>query len=113
MKYFLMGVCMLLAACGSQSLTVTTQAAKLTVAKPIEPTPLQMLPIDFKVMNKTNQEEQIKQLLIDNESFVAITVRDYENLRINLSDVLRYIQQQQAMIKYYEAMTADKETPHE
>jgi hypothetical protein len=65
------------------------------------------------VVTSTNQSEQINSLLVDTSSFVALSIKDYENLRINLSDVLRYIQQQQAVIKYYEVMTADKDTRDE
>ena len=114
MKYHVWVLCLLLAACGSDSsLTVTTKAAEIKVAKPVDPSPLQLLPINFLVVNNTNQANQLKLLMSDNESFVGLSVRDYENLRINLSDVLRYIQQQQAVIRYYQTMTDNKDTPDE
>jgi hypothetical protein len=114
MKYHIWALCLLLAACGNDSaITVTTQAAEIKVAKPVEPAPLQLLPLNFLVVTSTNQSEQINSLLVDTSSFVALSIKDYENLRINLSDVLRYIQQQQAVIKYYEVMTADKDTRDE
>lgn len=114
MKYHIWALCLLLAACGSDSaITVTTQAAEIKVAKPVDPAPLQLLPLNFLVVTSTNQSEQINSLLVDTSSFVALSIKDYENLRINLSDVLRYIQQQQAVIKYYQVMTAGKEPKDE
>tara|TARA_R110000868_G_scaffold9620_6_gene47625 strand:- start:51917 stop:52258 length:342 start_codon:yes stop_codon:yes gene_type:complete len=108
MKYSFLALALLLAACGSEQITVTTRAATLGVGRPAEPVPLQLLPINFLVVNKTNQADQLKLLISDNESFVGLGIRDYENLRINLSDVLRYVQQQQAVIKYYQTMTEPK-----
>lgn len=114
MRYVVLTLALMLAACGNEgSVTVTTRAAEITVARPADPLPLQMLPVNFLVVNKTNQTEQIRLLMTENESFVGMGVRDYENLRVNLSDVLRYIQQQQAVIKYYETMTETKKAKDE
>jgi hypothetical protein len=42
--------------------------------------------------------------------FIAITTRDYENLSLNLSDLRRYIEQQQAVIIYYRQLTTRNPT---
>ena len=36
--------------------------------------------------------------------FVAMSVKDYENLAINVQDVKRYIKQQKEIIIYYEVV---------
>jgi hypothetical protein len=38
--------------------------------------------------------------------FVAIMMKDYENLSLNLADLRRYIEQQQSIIAYYRQMTS-------
>lgn len=37
-----------------------------------------------------------------NQVFFAISVPDYENLSLNMADIKRYVEQQQAIIVYYE-----------
>ena len=114
MRYCLAILCVLLTACGGETpISVTTKSAELSVSKPQDPVALQMMPVDFLVVNKTNQIEQIKNLFGENDSFIALRIRDYENLRVNLSDVLRYIRQQQAVIKYYQDMTQKQDEKNE
>lgn len=114
MKYSWAILCLLLAACGSENaISFTTKSTELTVTKPQDPVALQMMPVDFLVVNKTNQTEQTQALFGENDSFIALRIRDYENLRVNLSDVLRYIRQQQAVIKYYQDMTQKQDDKNE
>lgn len=37
-------------------------------------------------------------------AFVALSMRDYENLALNIADIRRYLQQQGEIILYYEEM---------
>jgi len=56
------------------------------------------------VVNKENFEEFIKEFRSKNatETFVALSVKDYENLSLGIADIKRYIQQQNEIIIYYE-----------
>ncbi len=59
----------------------------------------------FHVVTSENLEEFIEKFKKSNGSelvFYAISVRDYENLSLNLAELRRYIEQQQAIIVYYE-----------
>ena len=59
----------------------------------------------FHVVTSENLEEFIEKFKKSNGSelvFYAISVRDYENLSLNLAELRRYIEQQQAIIFYYE-----------
>ena len=40
--------------------------------------------------------------------FYAVSVHDYENLAINMSELYRYIKQQKEVIIYYEKAVTDK-----
>jgi len=45
-------------------------------------------------------------------AYVALSMRDYENLAMNIGDLKRYIGQQKEVIVYYEkAVTEEPETP--
>ena len=59
----------------------------------------------FHVVTSENLDEFIEKFKKSNGSelvFYAISVRDYENLSLNLAELRRYIEQQQAIIVYYE-----------
>tara|TARA_A100001011_G_scaffold392534_1_gene480340 strand:+ start:881 stop:1078 length:198 start_codon:yes stop_codon:yes gene_type:complete len=43
------------------------------------------------------------------DSYIALSVKDYENLALNFAELRRYIEQQKQIIVYYEqALTPDK-----
>ncbi len=45
-------------------------------------------------------------------AFVALSMRDYENLALNIGDLKRYINQQKEIIVYYEkAVTEEPKEP--
>ena len=59
----------------------------------------------FHVVTAENIDEFIEKFKKSNGSelvFYAVSVRDYENLSLNLAELRRYIEQQQAIIVYYE-----------
>ena len=70
-------------------------------------------PINWIVLNKGNAAEKIADLE-KSEGIVAVfalTPRGYENLSVNVAELRRYIQQQNAIIaamrKYYETPVGD------
>ena len=45
--------------------------------------------------------------------YYALSVRDYENIALNMADIKRFIDQQQQIIVYYEKAVAPKEKKEE
>lgn len=106
MKVFSMLCCVgLLAACGARELQITTTPAQLTIAPAADPAGVQMLPVQFRVINRDNLTTFVADLSqqqgSDNPVFMAMTTQDYENLALNIADLRRYIMQQQSVIQYY------------
>ena len=60
--------------------------------------------IHFYVVTEENLEDFKQRFLKKNSDlvFIAMSVRDYENLAFNVQDVKRYIKQQKEIIIYYE-----------
>jgi hypothetical protein len=77
------------------------------------PQPVQQLGFEWVVINKDNAEAKFKEIEAKGGSvtFFALTPQGYQNLSMNVAELRRYIQQQNAVIaamkKYYEAPTQD------
>jgi hypothetical protein len=69
------------------------------------PKPLELLPLHFTVVSEETLGEFLKANRFRNGSlvFIAMEVKDYENLSLNTAEIHRYIQQQIAVIEYYES----------
>lgn len=99
--------CVLLAGCAStKPVKVYTEPVKTQIAKPAQPRPVVLNNVNWMVVNKDNLQtfidEQAKKQNSNNPVFVAITIDDYKKLSMNLAEIKRYIQQQKAVIVYYE-----------
>lgn len=101
-----------LSACSStSSIEVSTKPIDIEVAKTADPEAVQMLPVKFRVVTKDTLDSFISELAKTQNGvpvFIAITVKDYENLTLNFADLRRYIEQQQSVIVYYRNMTTPK-----
>lgn len=92
----------------------------LTIEKVIEkkivkaprPAPVDMIGVQFNVVTEENVEQFRKDNVYTNGElvFIAMSVKDYENLSLNMSELKRYIDQSVHVIKYYEKMADDQET---
>ena len=73
------------------------------------PAPADQKPMTWTVITKDNINEKIEELEAQGFEFVlfALTPQGYQNLSINIADLRRYIQQQNAIIvtlkEYYES----------
>jgi len=83
-----------------------------TVARP---KPLQLSDTRVFVVTKDNFEEFEKEFteLYGDLAFVALSMKDYENLALNISELKRYINQQTEIIVYYEKAVTEKENADE
>ena len=68
------------------------------------PKPINLNDVEFYVVSDKNIDEFLERFVEENGSlaFVAMTVKGYENLSINLQELRRYILQQKQIIVYYE-----------
>lgn len=93
---------------------VIAEKPKLVVT---QPTPANQLPIQWTVLTKDNVESKLQEMADKGESFVffAVTPQGYQNLSLNIAELRRYIQQQNAVIatmkNYYEPEEKPTGTP--
>lgn len=68
------------------------------------PTPVSLTTPKFYVVTQDNYTAFIQEFNKVNgtDVFVALSVKDYENLSINITELKRYIEQQKQIIVYYE-----------
>ncbi|MBE27344.1 MAG: hypothetical protein CMN33_06640 [Saprospirales bacterium] len=100
---------LLLSSCSSfykePEIKVVTKLEKTVVPIVPMPKPVQMNDIKIYVVSpEENLEEFKKEFEAKNggDAYVAISIKDYENLSKNFAELRRYIEQQKAIILYYE-----------
>ena len=77
----------------------------MTIPIVARPKPLQLVDTRVYVVNKDNYEQFVKQFTDENGelAYVALAIKDYENLALNIADIKRFIEQQNEIIVYYES----------
>src|SRR6056300_434219 len=83
---------------------VVTKVEKVQIPTVARPKPLQLSDTRVFVVTKDNFAEFEKEFteLYGDLAFVALSMKDYENLALNISELKRYINQQGEIIVYYE-----------
>ena len=85
---------------------VTTEYVYVKQEIPIQehPKALKLYNVDFDAVSYQNLDEYLaaNKFRYGHNVFIAMDVRDYENLSLNTAELQRYIEQQKALIKYYE-----------
>lgn len=108
----LLSCVLLLSACGVRPLQVTSQPVQIAITQVADPTPVQMLPVNLRVVTPDNLQEFLAAMSVEqnNPSYVFVTMhmRDYENLILNLAELRRYMEQQQAVILFYRGQTTPR-----
>ena len=84
---------------------------KTTVPLATRPKPVQLNDVKIYVVNEANFDEFIKRFKEENGqvAYVALSMRDYENLALNVAELRRYINQQTQVIVYYEEAVKPEE----
>lgn len=92
-----------------KQIVTETKIIKPTVAIAERPKKLRLADVQFYVVTEENFDEFKERFLKENADFVfyAISVRDYENFALNMSELKRYINQQQQILIYYEKALKD------
>ena len=81
-----------------------TKIEKITVPIVARPKPLQLNDTRVFVVTKDNYDEFVKEFteVYGELAFVALSMRDYELLALNIAEIRRYLNQQKEVIVYYE-----------
>jgi len=89
-----------------------TKVVKTEIPVVARPKQVQLNDVKIYVVSKINYDEFIKSYEKKNgaDSYIALSVKDYENLSLNFAELRRYIEQQKQIIVYYEnAVAPNKE----
>ena len=75
------------------------------------PKQVQLNDVKIYVVSKENYEQFVTDFESKNgaDAYIAISVKDYENLSLNFAELRRYIEQQKQIIVYYEDAVKPKE----
>ena len=100
---------LLLSSCGfirkpeKEIVVQTVEVQKIIPVQP-RPKPVDMTDVKFYVVTEENYEEFKEKFMKTNNDFVfyVVSVHDYENLALNMSELFRYIKQQKEIVVYYE-----------
>ena len=91
---------------------IIVQTVEVEKKIPIQsrPKPIDMNGVKFYVVTEENFEQFKEKFSKENSDYVfyATSVHDYENLALNMAEIVRYIKQQKQIIIYYEKAVTDK-----
>jgi len=95
-------VVLFLASCAfTREVEVTADTEDPIVIHPNPPDQLALKEVEWLVLNR----ERLEQILAENPDqdvvLFALTAKGYENLSLNMQELLRYVQDQKAIILYY------------
>ena len=85
-------------------IVTVTKTVKTEVPIVARPKQVQLNDVKIYVVSKVNYAEFVKSYAKKNgaDSYIALSVKDYENLALNFAELRRYIEQQKQIIVYYE-----------
>jgi len=88
-----------------------TKIEQITIPVVARPKPLNLSDTRVFVVTEDNYEEFVKDFkeVYGELAYVALSMKDYENLAINIADIRRYLNQQKQIIAYYEKAVKPKE----
>ena len=81
-----------------------TKTEKISVPTVPRPKQVQLNDIKIYVVAESNYDEFVEEFTAKNgaDAYIAISIKDYENLSLNFAELRRYIEQQKEIILYYE-----------
>ena len=104
-----------LAGCSSlrmePEIKTVTKIEQITIPVVARPKPLNLSDTRVFVVTKDNYEEFVKDFkqVYGELAYVALSMKDYENLAINIAEMRRYLNQQKEIIVYYEKAANPKQ----
>tara|TARA_Y100000361_G_C11076030_1_gene298318 strand:+ start:501 stop:869 length:369 start_codon:yes stop_codon:yes gene_type:complete len=107
---------LLLSSCTSirqePEVVTVTKLIKRNIPTVAHPKPVNLNDIKIYVVSPTENFEDFKkefEAKNGTDSYVAISIKDYENLGKNFAELRRYIEQQKRIIVYYEEAVSKRE----
>src|SRR5210317_199646 len=96
--------CSLFSPTPEPEIKVVTKLEKTVVPTVARPKPVQLIDTKVYVVNQDILDDFILEFkeTHGDVAFVALSMRDYENLALNVAELRRYINQQTEIIVYYE-----------
>lgn len=95
-----------IAGCASldDTVVVKTEYIEQSIQLQERPKPVNLYPVKFFAVTEKNIDEFLTKFEKENGNvvFFAMSVTDYENMSLNVAELKRYIEQQKALIVYYE-----------
>ena len=93
-------------------IVTVTNTVKTTVPIVARPKGAQINDVKIYVVTAENYDEFVEKFTAKNGelAYIAISVKDYENLSLNFAELKRFIEQQKQIIVYYEE-AVKPETP--
>ena len=107
MRYFAIVLLLALAACVKpppETVITINDLNQNIIIIPVRPESVNALPVEWKVLTNTILLDMVNADAFHEEGivFYALTVKDYENLSLTIAELLRYIEQQNEIIVYFE-----------
>lgn len=103
MKTFaLLFTLLFLAACGGiKPINIIAEPVDPIVIHPNLPAQLSMRKVEWTVFNRKKLEKLLADFPNQEIVFFAISAKGYENLSLNMSEIIRYLKEQKNVIIYY------------
>ena len=94
-----------------KQIEVKTVEVERVIPTQTRPRPVKMNDVHFYVVTEDTFDEFRKRFEKENGDFLfyAISVRDYETIALNMSELKRFIEQQKQIIIYYEEAVKPKQ----
>jgi len=92
-------------------IVTVTNTVRTTAPIVARPKATQISDVKIYVVTAENYDEFVEKFKEKNGDlvYVALSVKDYENIGLNFAELKRYIEQQKQIIIYYEEFYADPE----
>jgi len=93
-----------------KEIKTVVKVEKTTVPVVSRPKPLQLVDTRVRVVTSDTLEQFIEEYKeqYGEVAFVVLSMKDYENLALNIADLRRYINQQTQIIVYYEEAVTEE-----
>lgn len=103
MKIFaLLFTLLFLTACGgTKNIKITAEPVDPIVLHPNLPAQLSMRNVEWTVFNREKLEKLLADFPNQEIVFFALSAKGYENLSLNMGEVIRYLKEQKNVIIYY------------
>ena len=113
----LLATTLLISGCSSfykpeKEIVTITKLVEREIPTVPHPKTVQMNDVKVYVVNEEIYEEFVKEFTAENGelAFVALSMKDYENLALNVAELRRFINQQKNIIVYYEKAVTEENT---